>query len=523
MKDENGIRRIADGCRSFFVDNQSQLIFLGFVATAFAAISTIHLRGDLYGDEWGHTWPLVGAADFWSRLRDHGAFYPPLYFVLAKGAVMAVGSPWAIRLPSLIFALATVLMAPFAARSIWGTKAFPIAALMVGTSPFVLEFAVEGRAYAQLIFFSLALVWAYSCFLRKETWSSGVSLTLAALGGCWSHYLFVLLPLVAGTHYVVIRRRINRTSLAVGIWAILGMLPLAFWKMGAVMEEVAQNLQSNWTEAYFHVPNFLARLTVALNFGYNVFNLPPLDPARNVGWAVLLDNWLPAALMAVALPGVGWAIFRLIQRDSHGRMMLWMVAGPVLISVVMSLAGGFLVREKHLAIVWGPLCLLLVPSVLWLWPLRAGKVVVFCYLTVCLIANVHFFCSADQYSRRMNWEGLVETLQKEVRPGDGVVVYNLGIASLSLRPSFVLRSGDAEIRLKSERLKGEAFPEIARRLDERVSGSIFLVVNETDRLLVDPGNQFLPCLKGERSGNMRMFGRNLILWRFAPDRRPTPR
>lgn len=515
MNGGGGGQQSASGEGSACGVSRLQLAVLGFAMAAVAAVVCTQLRVDLYGDEWGHTWPMVGAADFWTRLRVHGAFYPPLYFLLARGAVAVVGAPWAIRLPSVLFALATVALAPLAARSVWGPRAFLPAVGLVTLSPFVLEFAGEGRAYAQLIFFSLAFVWAYVSFHRREGRTAAMALVLAALGGCWSHYIFGLLPLAAGVHYLLSRRRISKLVLAVAGSLVLGALPLLYWKISSPIAETARNLQSGWTEAYFQVPNFLARLAVALNFGYNVFRLPPLDPARNVGVSVLRDNWLPAVLMAGALLGLGWSVVRLMRREAVGRMLAGLVGGVTATAVLASLAGGFLVREKHLAIVWGGVFLLLAPGILWLWGHWSGKLAVLAYFALCLISLIHLFGYPDEYSRRVNWRGLIESVREDARFGDRLVVFNLGISTLSLRPVRELPDGVPETRLKRELQGGEPLPEIARRLDLEVKGTIFLVVNETDRLEVDPSNRFISWMRQNRKGSSQMFGRNLILWRFS--------
>lgn len=129
---------------------------------------SFHLSGDLYGDERGHTYTVVATGDFWSNIQDPSMCHPPLYFMLAKLSYNLTGKPWGIRIPSILFALGTVMILSFSAKRILGKRFFLPTLWMAVFSPFILEFAAEGRAYSMLIFFSVGTIWAFSssCSMR---------------------------------------------------------------------------------------------------------------------------------------------------------------------------------------------------------------------------------------------------------------------------------------------------------------------------------------------------------------------
>jgi hypothetical protein len=81
---------------------------------------------------------------------------PPLYFLLLHGWVRLFGtSEMATHVLSLIFSLATVPVAFWAGRRVFGRAAGWIAAVMAATTPYLTVYARETRMYSLLVFLGL--------------------------------------------------------------------------------------------------------------------------------------------------------------------------------------------------------------------------------------------------------------------------------------------------------------------------------------------------------------------------------
>jgi len=114
----------------------------------------------------------------------------------------------------------------------------------------------------------------------------------------------------------------------------------------------------------------------------------------------------------------------------------------------------------------------------------------------------------------MDWMGLIQTLEREVRKPDCVIVYQYDIEDLSLKRISIWDRGTKKIRLKNARLPGTSNSEYALSLHQAVSGTIYVVNNETDRHFVDPDSELILTLEKLRPMSHKRFGRNLILYSF---------
>jgi len=499
-------------------DSRRMWICLGVGLAVAAALlaNLVHLRGDLYGDEWGHTYKVVVTGNFWDNLRVHALFYPPLYFLLARLCYLLAGTLWSIRIPSLLFALAMIPLAGVAARDLLGRRWIVPAAWLAALSPFVLEFATEGRAYAQVICFSLAVAWSFHRFLEREERRSGLILALSLAGGAASHYIFGTVLITVAVYYLAVRRRVTRAALAVGALTGLLLLPVVWLRLAAPAGAFSESLQSDWVQGAAGLPNFILRAGVALNFGFCTFRLPALDPARNVPFSALRDNAGLAIMAFIAGAGVLIGTFQTLRsRKMPAAFLATLVVAPAALAILGGWLGFYLIREKHLALVWGPFSLLLLPALGWLPRRRLGLVALGCYLALAGISNAHFLLQPEIYSRRMDWQGLIGRLDRLMKPGDALAVYEYSVESLSLQPDPVPRREVLRIKIRSM-IEGSTSPEQgARLLDKMVPGAIFLVNNETDRLTADPQGEFLRGLASLRPMERTPYGRNLTLYVFA--------
>ena len=104
-------------------------------------------------DEYGNSWPFV--------FKSFGDYKPGLYFYFALPFVATLGlNEWAVRLPSAIFGIGTVLLIYFLAKEIFKSKLIGIlASLLLSINPWSLHFSRGGfESNAATFFISLGIL-----------------------------------------------------------------------------------------------------------------------------------------------------------------------------------------------------------------------------------------------------------------------------------------------------------------------------------------------------------------------------
>jgi len=479
-----------------------------------ACLYTVHLTSDLYGDE-GSTFGVVSDGSFLANLMSPQLCHPPLYFVAAKVCYVLTGRPWSIRLPSLLCALGTVVLVMRMAFRIYGRGVALLALWLVALSPLLVEFAAEGRPYAMLAFFSTALAYQLWCFLRHEDWKSMLLVSGYVAGGLLTHYIFVVHAAFAACYYLVRRRRFTKYS----VGALLIVSPVLVLLTLGLMHNAAQSaeLARHSPKQLSSLLNFLARLPIALSFGFCTFRLPNLDFARNVAAGVFRDNILMMIPMTLALIGLSLTMFRLLLRKREWvGFLLCSIVVPGVLLLLGVLGGCFVAREKYLIGVVGTYMVLVAVAfdgARRSWKLRGIAVA---YLLVVAVSLVHYTVYPNVYSRRMDWTGVRELLHAEMAKGDALVFYRAeSDATRQVGPDT---EGIKIIDIQAEAQKGYDIADIVGELAGVCLGRVFLVNNEIHRVYLDPRQQVVHSLKKERSFERHDFGRNLSVYIFFPQR-----
>ena len=477
-----------------------------------------HLSSDLYGDERGHTYNVVATEDFWTNIQDPSMCHPPLYFMLAKLSYKLTDEPWGIRIPSILFALGTVIVLSFGAKRILGDRFFLPAVWMAALSPFLLEFATEGRAYAMLIFFSVAMTWALFEFFESENVKNMLILIFIAICGALTHYFFWVQMVFAGVYYLIVKKHISRYALGVLAIVLIVLAPLGSTLFVTQEGNFTEYLQVSWSKTYLNIPNFISRLPVALTYGYSTFRLPNLDPARNFDLRMLFDNWYLSPLVLVSFFGIIYAWVRLAVEKAK---WFWFLFLGIVLPSALGLFGGtlgfYLIREKHLAVVWGSYSLLLLLAFHYLSRTKSGFLVMSCYAVVVIVSIIHFIAYPNEYSRRMDWTGLNQAIEARINHSDLIVFYASNPQNLSLGKMRVLENNFRTVNLEADRPKGISLEEFVEQIDKSTEGKVYLINNETDRHMVDPNSEVIKTFMSTRTVSESRFGRNLILYEFKRD------
>jgi hypothetical protein len=366
-----------------------------------------------------------------------------------------------------------------------------------------------------LIFFSVALIWSFLNFLKEENLKNMLVLSVTALCGALTQYFFWLQLIFIGIYYLFLKRRISRYTL--GVLSIVGivLIPLFLYLMTIPKEQYGGYVQDSWALIYFNIPNFLARLAMALNFGYSTFRLPNLDPARNFTFKILMENWVLVLFVLFSFIGIAYA---LVKTAFYKNKWFWFfvfgMITPITVGIVVGSSGRNLIREKHLAVAWICNFFLLLFAFDYLLRTKKGMIFVACYMLVVFLSLFHYLVYPNEYSRRMDWTGLNRTLEEQITNSDLILLYTRNLKSLSLNKMRILDGHIKQKNIQVDKPPNAPLSEYLKIINKSVDGTIYLINHEEQRLIVDPNGEAINILKTLRSNSEQRFGHNLILYIF---------
>jgi hypothetical protein len=200
----------------------------------------------LWGDEF-HTLHHVraeGALGLLEVLRTDN--HPPLSFLLVKGSRALLGEgELALRLPSLLCALAALLATARLARFLPDRDARRLAPWLVATSSYFLVIASEARMYALLALCSIGLLDAVLRVLLERR--SAARALPWVVAGLHAHYYFVHVLAVLGLAVLIRALRRPDERRAIGrlvAWTVLGCAAFLPWALWGLAAQLAHGLPS---------------------------------------------------------------------------------------------------------------------------------------------------------------------------------------------------------------------------------------------------------------------------------------
>jgi hypothetical protein len=489
-------------------------LYWGLPLVVAGLLCAVYLTGDLFGDELiTYEWASKGTA-----LLETGK--PPnllnIDIMLSRFTLWIFNEPWALRVPSFIFALLTVFMVGRLGQYLAGRQVGLISLWLAAFSPMLIEFAAEGRPYTIYSFFSVWLIHCLLRFIQQENVRSGLLLAICAVLGCLSRTFFVANLTFAGLLYFYRRRAVTRYSAAVA----LSVLPFVIRLYLVSQHYAAYAPRTGADEPGVSLPNFLARGTCAVNFGLNLFALPQLGLARNIPLTqVLLDNAWVAMISGVGLFGLAVAVILLIKKERRVACLLTAACIiPASVLIMLGLGGYSIIREKYLIGILGPYLVLLALLSRRLATTPWGWGVILCFVLANSVSLGHYFFKPEIYSRRAFVSRLDSYLQENASVSDVAITYHF----VHRPPGYIAffdRADRAHIDLYNEViLKGLNLVEFAHKVNQDCQGRIYLICDEGTRLWLDHQGDLIRILGEARISRSQNYGRNLRLYVFG--RRP---
>jgi uncharacterized membrane protein len=156
------------------------------------ALRIIGLNSQLWYDE---IYPLVLSSrlPFDQILTTYcGDIQHPLNSVLVHLSVVALGeTPWTVRLPAVIFGIASIPLLFLVAQAIATTREGLLAAAFLAVSYHHVWFSQNSRGYTALVFWTLLCTLLFYRGLEHRSWPPFLAYSVAAALGTYSHATFV--------------------------------------------------------------------------------------------------------------------------------------------------------------------------------------------------------------------------------------------------------------------------------------------------------------------------------------------
>jgi mannosyltransferase len=392
------------------------LAVLALVA-AVLRLSTLDLQSFWYDEAF--TPVHVLHASLWATLRSvvHTENSPPLWYLIewVDSRLLGTGEV-ALRLPSALAGVATVVLAWAIARELSGRRAALACAAFVAVNPLFVWYSQEARVYGLFVFMVALALWR---FLRAERDPTPANMAWFALAGALAlltHYfaVFLLIPMALW----LLRQRDTRKLALAACAAIavvgLALLPLIFAQGGHGTQWIGRWPLSERLQA---IPQYYLTGASGEPLGHGIELLVALPILAGVGlwlWRVL-ENPPAARLPAIA-------------RERRGvQIALVIAACGVLIPIVLVAFGEDYLAPRNLVAAMIPLTALV--AIATVSPLcgRAGIALAITIVIAFLAISVDVELSPRL--QRGNWRDVAKALQG-VQGAHAITTVELGSAPL---------------------------------------------------------------------------------------------
>lgn len=240
--------------------------------------------------------------------------HPPFYYYLLKVWRFVSGSSvWNLRLMSVFFSLASLILVYFLARQLKLKYGLILASLTaISLAPFQIQYAQEMRMYSLGLFLVLLSVYLLIRLLKNFSWPILTLYAITIALACYTHYYLFFLIAAQGLIVLIWRRWKILLSYALAGLIFLPWLP-TFW---AQNQQVSANY---WipNPGWGAVPSTLLHLIVGSNFHLS---------QKPIFFALLIIS---------ALGLIVWGLIK--TKNKFKWLLLSLVATPFALSLLLSL------------------------------------------------------------------------------------------------------------------------------------------------------------------------------------------
>ncbi len=406
--------------------------FLLLLSAAYAALLLFRIDvQSLWLDE---VWTVSVASSSWEAMWGSLLSLPeqhPLYYLLLRPWLVVSQSDLAVRLFSVIFAIATLWAVYELAIEVAGTAVARVSAIILVSSPYYLYMGQEARMYTLLGLLTAVNSVCYLRWMRRRSRSYAAGYLLISILGVYTHLYFHFVLLAQLCHRYFIDRawtRQLRTLIAVQALVIASYVP---WAVAILTRGTAAQSWKDLDNVIFAIPYTLFRFTL----GYSV--LPLSRGWQESVWPLLAaDAWLilPAAMSCAVLLMVGFR--HLLKSDRiAGSYLAFGLTVPFLVVSLLSLIT-IIAGDRYFVVSYSMYAILLASGIVALyrrrgWPARVGITVttgLACAVSISLL-NYYF---SPEYGKEQ-WKDVAQLLTQHATPQDRIVVHEAYMLAALLR------------------------------------------------------------------------------------------
>ncbi|MBI2009661.1 MAG: glycosyltransferase family 39 protein, partial [Candidatus Chisholmbacteria bacterium] len=183
-----------------------------------------YLTRGFWGDE---AWTaLISQFSLPDILRITGEdFHPPLYYFLVHFFIVVFGASEWIRAVSTLFFLLTVVAVYFLAREFVGRGEATLLAILTLTSPILVTYAFEARAYALVALISTASTLLFWLALKTRRWRWWGLYILLGMAGMYTHYYLWFIFAAHGVYWLAFSRQQFKRVVVTYLLMLAGQVP----------------------------------------------------------------------------------------------------------------------------------------------------------------------------------------------------------------------------------------------------------------------------------------------------------
>lgn len=335
-----------------------------------------------------------------------------LYSLLAHASIRMFGEqPWALRLPSVGFGIASIWALFLVGRRLIGEKEALFACALMTVSYHHIWFSQNARGYMGLLFFTTLATWLWLEAMDRNSWGPWMGYSVSIALGMWIHMTIVF---VAATHALIFLlvwfrsgRDPARLGRAAAAYILCGTFTLQLFAL-SLPEFLRTGLAevsppSEWTNPLWVVKESLRSLQIGFAAMAVVLCGGLLVAA---GWIDIARREASAA-WAMVLPGIiGGGSMLALGHNLWPRFFFFCMGFALLIAVHGAMELPRLVAKLRV-----------IPNG---WTLRMGYA----------LAGMMILASAITVPRcyalpKQDFTGAKAYVEREFRPGDSVVVVGL--------------------------------------------------------------------------------------------------
>jgi mannosyltransferase len=296
------------------------------------------------------------------------------YFFLHLWMGLFGQSPFIVRLPSVIFGLASIVLAFSIGRRLFDPGAGLLAAAITAIAPFHINYSQENRMYSLLCFLSLLTVYFFVCCWKENGYGNWLGFILAATLSLYTHNLAFLVILALDLFVLLTKRwRLLKplivSHLAFGllfspwftiVFSQFGKVRQAYWVPRPGLKELVQTLISFHFDLLPTMPLGLVSILLFLSFLilvlilYRVVRVRGRDRQAKEGIYLLLILTLAPVVVAFLisqfqsiyvirglLPAAAAyyvLVAKILAEAQLPKRVAWLLFSPVIVLLVISLA-----------------------------------------------------------------------------------------------------------------------------------------------------------------------------------------